>query len=86
MKARLFEIIPKIEKRKLKIIYLYVPKKSNPNGFTDEGLSDVLKKLASFKYSETFLKRWYADIEKYDIQIKFVKNKRNEREVIKNGR
>ncbi len=35
------------------------PKHSNPNGFTDEGISDNLGKPKSFRYSELFLKRWY---------------------------
>jgi len=38
-----------------------IPKHSNPNGFTDEGISDNLGKPENFKYSEGFLKSWYED-------------------------
>jgi hypothetical protein len=80
MKSRHFEVIPK---RKKKIVYLYVPTKSNPKGFYDEGISDILKKPKRFRYSEAFLNKWYADITEFDLQIKFVKNKKDERGIIK---
>ena len=39
---------------------LKVPKYSHRGGFTDEGISDNLGKPKSFRYSDEFLKKWYA--------------------------
>ena len=41
------------------MILMKIPKQSYPNGFTDDGISDVVGNPNGFRYSELFLKRWY---------------------------
>ena len=38
------------------------PKHSYRFGFTDEGISLILKNTPGFKYSERFLKWWYTEM------------------------
>ena len=40
----------------------FVPKHSNPNGYEDEGISSVLEKPISFRYSHRFLKWFYTEM------------------------